>query len=245
MPPPCCHHFSGAGASVSAASAAVEADAAARSVVDDRAIVDVVDDGGVHVGHRAVIEIFAASPIAAKEAHAGVSEAVVDSAIEPNHRTPVADVPHIDPANPTPIPRGPQKSNFRREHPGAGNPVVTIVTVGPVAWGPDVAWSWAKWLFINGENGRSNGNRDSHAHIAIRACLNRGRINHCGNHQQQRTDQRGDTHRTHLSGVGWAIFVNSVRPVATWSRPDSRTLEGALSCRENCNPFVRNKITWQ
>src|SRR5208283_4817052 len=94
-----------------------------------------IDDIDIHDG--AVIEEAAATPLAAPEADAAVSEAVVNAAIEADVRSPVAGVPRIKAAAPSPVAGGPEHANGRYD-PGAGNPVVAAVVIpGPVARGPD------------------------------------------------------------------------------------------------------------
>jgi hypothetical protein len=82
-------------------------------VHDDGLVIDIGDVGDIHVGHRTVVEEFAAAPFAAREAFAEVSEAVIDAAVESNVRAPIADVPNIEAVVPTPVSWGPQKAYFR------------------------------------------------------------------------------------------------------------------------------------
>jgi hypothetical protein len=73
-------------------------------VVDDRAVdVDVADDGGVYVRDRGVVVEGAADPGAADEAYADIAEAVINAAIVSNMRTPIAGMPHVNAATPTPV----------------------------------------------------------------------------------------------------------------------------------------------
>jgi hypothetical protein len=81
--------------------AAIESD---MVVVDDhRFVVDVghVDRG--HIVHATVVIERSASPVASLVPDAAVPEAIVDASIEANRRPPVAGVPGIDSASPTPI----------------------------------------------------------------------------------------------------------------------------------------------
>src|ERR1700688_4458449 len=65
-------------------------------VVDHGAVdVDVADHGLVHAHDCGVVGKGAASPFAADEADAAVTEAVVNTAVESDVRTPVARVPDV------------------------------------------------------------------------------------------------------------------------------------------------------
>jgi hypothetical protein len=81
-------------------------------VYDHGLVIDIGDVGDIHVGHRTVVEEFAAAPFAAREAFAEVSEAVINAAIESDVRAPIADIPKIDAIVPTPVSGGPQIANF-------------------------------------------------------------------------------------------------------------------------------------
>jgi len=83
-------------------------------VVDYGLVVSVVDDGGVHVGHGAVVVEDPAIPVAAVVAVAAVTVAVVYAAVEADVLTPVAGVEGIDIAAPTPIARSPEIARTRR-----------------------------------------------------------------------------------------------------------------------------------
>src|SRR5208337_768475 len=57
-------------------------EAGMRVIHDDGPVVDVGHIGHVHIGHRAVVEESAASPLAASETYAAIAEAIVNPAIE-------------------------------------------------------------------------------------------------------------------------------------------------------------------
>src|SRR5579875_3898720 len=128
---------------VDAASSAVIADTIHRLpavvdvVVDNRAVVIVVD-AAAYVSHGAVVVEVIAVPVAAEVAQADVSVAVVDSAVVADVASPVAGVEAIVAAVPAPVGRRPERAVVGRENPGAGNPVVAVSSPGPVAGGPDV-----------------------------------------------------------------------------------------------------------
>ena len=85
-----------------------------RIVIDDGGVVGVVDHCRVDVCHSRVVAIHAAVPRPADEPNPGVPEAVVNSTIEADVRSPVAGVPRIDAASPAPIARRPQQADRRR-----------------------------------------------------------------------------------------------------------------------------------
>src|ERR1700722_19591451 len=69
--------------------AAVIADSILRPVYDC-SVVDIVYLGDVHIHHSSVVEKVSAVPAAACEAHAEVTEAVINAAVEPDMRPPEA-----------------------------------------------------------------------------------------------------------------------------------------------------------
>src|SRR6202158_3458003 len=158
--------FRGSRPGVDSAFATVEADMVVGGVVDHGFVdVGVVDDGGVHVGDGGVVVKLPAAPFAAVEAYAAVAEAVVNAAVEAYVRAPISPVPEVDATAPAPIARGPEKARLRREHPGARNPEVTIVAIGPVPRRPKIALPWTDGLGVNGQSRRANVNRDSHRNL--------------------------------------------------------------------------------
>src|SRR5579872_7125225 len=97
---------------------------AARLVFDNRLAVGMKVPAADMI-HRAVVGERSVMPVAARIADAGVSETVIDSAIEADVMAPVARMPHINAAAPSPVSRGPERAHEWREFPSAGNPVVT------------------------------------------------------------------------------------------------------------------------
>ena len=91
---------------------AVEGDVVVH--VDYGAVVYVRHMHRAEVHDRAVVEECSAVPITARESNTGITEAVVHSAVEADMRAPVAGVPGIDTAPPTPISRGPEQARLRR-----------------------------------------------------------------------------------------------------------------------------------
>ena len=135
-------HFSRAGSNTEATLAAVVADAifdaAAVGVTIENhgALVDVSAE--VYVGDGAVVVEVVAVPVAAKVAGSDVAEAIVNTAVKSDVEAPVAVVEAITAAVEAPIGRRPESAVVRRRAPNAGRPVVALIAVGPVAWGPNV-----------------------------------------------------------------------------------------------------------
>jgi hypothetical protein len=91
------------------ASAAVVADVIhSRVVVHDSTVIDVGDMSGTDVVHCAVISERAVVPPAAVVSGPAIPVAVIDAAIEPDMRPPVASVVSVVAADPTPISWRPQ-----------------------------------------------------------------------------------------------------------------------------------------
>src|ERR1700758_543790 len=102
-------------------------------VVDHGAVhVDVAHHGLVHVHDCGVVGKGASSPLAADEADAAVTEAVVNAAVESDVRAPVARVPNVKAAGEAPVAWGPEHAHARWSDPYAGNPVVAVRAIGPV-----------------------------------------------------------------------------------------------------------------
>jgi hypothetical protein len=74
---------------------AVVADVVYDSVVDDSAVVNVMNDVNVHVGDRPVISEYIVVPIAAFVASAHIAEAVIDAAVEADVGSPKTAMPAV------------------------------------------------------------------------------------------------------------------------------------------------------
>jgi hypothetical protein len=144
-------------------------------VVDDYVAID-IDVGGVpsatEVGDGAVVEEVVTAPLATIEADAAVAEAVVDAAVVADVRAPVAFVPTVVAAFKTPVAGGPEIAGLRCEDPGAGDPEVASVAVGPVAGCPDIAVAGDCGLNLDGKRGW--GDADVEADADVELCLGRG-----------------------------------------------------------------------
>lgn len=82
--------------------------------VDDRPLIDVVDDRDIYIVYSRVIEELSAIPVTAFVADSDVAVTVVDSTVEANVWTPISDIPDIEAVRPTPIAWRPQKADFGR-----------------------------------------------------------------------------------------------------------------------------------
>jgi len=160
----------GPGALVDAAVSAVVADPGHVALINHGRVVHVVNDGDVHVVHGAIVEKVSAVPTPAFIAVAEVAIAVVDSAIEADHRSPEAFIEDESTTTPGPVTRSPQETDFRSQHPGSGHPIVItdVVVVGPVAGRPDVTLARADRLFVHRQIGRRECDRYAYADLGGR-----------------------------------------------------------------------------
>ena len=97
---------------------------------DHRPVVDAGHIRDADVRDRTVVVELASAPLTAGKSDTGISEPIVNAPIEADVRSPVAGVPHIQPAAPAPVSRRPQHSD-RSHYPRARHPVVTVVIVPP------------------------------------------------------------------------------------------------------------------
>ena len=102
----------GSGARLNTATSSVVADTIHR--VDHRPLVDIVDDGDVHVVYSRVIEELSAIPITSFVADSDVAVTVVNSSVESDVWTPISDIPEVRAVRPTPITRRPEKADLGR-----------------------------------------------------------------------------------------------------------------------------------
>ena len=82
------------GPRVDSAAPTVVTDAIA-AIVRHLIVVNIVNNGGIHIRYRAVVVKPAVIPISAVIATAGVSKAIIDAAVVADMRTPVARVPMV------------------------------------------------------------------------------------------------------------------------------------------------------
>jgi len=133
-------------------------------VMNDRLIdIGVVNYGSVHVHDRGVVSKVTAAPFTADKADSHEPEAVVHAAVVANMQTPVAIMEKVVPTFPAPIRRRPKIARLRSRYPCAGDPIVAILTVGPVARRPQVSVIGAWRLHINRQHRRRNVDADKHS----------------------------------------------------------------------------------
>ena len=155
-------------------SSAVVAYASARSIIENTFPVYVSNHRLIHIIHGTVVVERTVVPISSGVADPDIAETIVDATIKSDLRAPVASMPDINTVAPTPVSRGPKRSDERREHPGAGYPIIALGSVGPIAWSPDISCAGTKRLRVRGQQRRCDGDR------------NRDPSKGCGGHYQQR-----------------------------------------------------------
>src|ERR1019366_2404102 len=143
--------------------AAVIADMVYRGVVDNGFVVNIVNVRDVHVIHRAVVVEGSVVPISAFIAETTIAEAVVDATVEADMRTPVAFIPGVGVAAPSPITRSPEEANFGSHRPRTRHPEVAFIPVSPVAGRPQITVGGGHGLLVNWQRGRSD--HDRHAEL--------------------------------------------------------------------------------
>jgi hypothetical protein len=82
--------------------------------INDRPLVDVVDNGDVYIVYSTVIEELSSTPVTAFVADSDVSVTVIDSTVEANVWTPISDIPDIETIRPTPISGRPEEADLGR-----------------------------------------------------------------------------------------------------------------------------------
>jgi hypothetical protein len=105
-------------------------------VIGDRVVIDVVNDGSIHIVHGAIVVEYTSVPVPSLIAATAITEAVIDTAIEADVRTPVAVMPPIAPAKERPIRRRPERTDVGSNYPCSRNPVIAAGSVSPVTGGP-------------------------------------------------------------------------------------------------------------
>src|ERR1039458_1151991 len=161
---------------------AVVANAVSRPFVDYGLLVSVVKAPYIYVIHRAVVTEFIVSPVSAFVAGTTVAIAVVDAAIEADGGTPVAVIPGVGVAAPTPITGSPEQANLGSHDPRTRHPEIAFITIGPVAGRPQITALRTNRLRVRYQFGRSD--RDRHAELRQRG----GRYGQDKKSQQQQTD---------------------------------------------------------
>src|SRR6185437_4705554 len=156
-----CHHLLVTRPGPHSSRAAVEAHMPVRRVILHGVVVHVVHEGRPNMYDGAVVVEPAAAPIPADEPGAVISIPVVDSAVEPHVRSPIARVPEIGATLPAPIAGRPEKPYQRRQNPCSRHPVVPAIVPGPVTGRPHVPRLRARWLHVYRQSRRRNVYRDA------------------------------------------------------------------------------------
>ena len=163
--------FTGGRASAESPRTAIVTDAIYREIVHHGTVVNVGDVRHVDIGHRPIIEEGPTPPFPARKAHATVTEAIIDAAVEANMGAPVSCMPEKCGSTPTPVTGSPQKARGWRHHPGARNPVVAVCRiVSPITRSPHVARARTNRLRINGQWRRTDPNGYAYANFCGQRC---------------------------------------------------------------------------
>src|SRR5262249_38314293 len=144
----------GGGRGGGAAGTAIVAQVGYVRVVDHRLGVDVVNRGRAEIVDGAVIAEDAVLPVAALIADAHITEAVIDAAVKPDMRPPIASMPDIRATAPAPVPRRPEHADDGRLHPGARHPLPPLSAPapsartgrGPIPRRPEASRGGARWV---------------------------------------------------------------------------------------------------
>ena len=125
--------------------------------------IGIADDGGIHAHHRGVIGELSSAPLSADKTYSHVTIAIIDSAVVADAVSPVAVMKPIPSVFPTPPGRRPESANVRSGHPLTGDPVITVVIVGPVTGRPQPTLFRTWRLLVDGQYGRSHRDYDRYA----------------------------------------------------------------------------------
>ncbi len=164
--------LSGSRARIDPAAAAVEADVIIAGA--NGSVVRVVNDVDVYICDGAVVVEVAAAPVTARVADAGVAEPIIYAAIEANLRAPVAGIPTIETAGECPIAGSPEQTESGWLYPRAGNPVITVGSVGPVTRNPQITGRGTDGLRVDGQDGRTNANGNANGDLRASGAGDRG-----------------------------------------------------------------------
>jgi hypothetical protein len=131
---------------------------------NDRLVhVSIANDVSIHTHHCRVVCKPAAAPFPADKADAHVAVAVINTAVVPDAIAPIAIVKNVVAAVPSPPCRRPERSLVGRRHPLPGNPVVSVISIGPITGNPHPAFLRTGRLFVHRQNRRSDRNGDRHS----------------------------------------------------------------------------------
>jgi hypothetical protein len=122
-------------------------------VYDHVTVVDVRYPRAHVVDGTVVIEVVVL-PVASEIAEADIAKAIIDAAVEADVWAPISTVEAIMNAAPAPVGRRPEGAIVRRRNPFTRDPVVAVITPGPVAGSPEVVRIWSGWLVVFGQRWR-------------------------------------------------------------------------------------------
>jgi len=120
-----------------------------------------MNDRGVYVHDRGVVEEAAPLPVSALKASAHVSESIENATVEADLLSPVASIPEVDAVAPAPISWSPQEADLGRENPRARYPVVVAIVIvpSPIAGRPEIALARTDGLYVHREKRRRDNDR--------------------------------------------------------------------------------------
>lgn len=197
-----CHLLS-RGARLDSTVATIEAHPIAGVAYHGAVDICVVDGGCIHIEDGGVIAEAISIPASTVEAVAVISIVVVNAAIKADFGRPIAFVIHIASFIPCPVSGGPEQAGLGGRNPGSGNPVVAVVSPGPVARRPQIVRLGANRLHIVGQLRGSDGDGYSD--------LGKGDAGH----DKKRSDQKGISKpfdRFHRASFG-PHFLNSTAAI--------------------------------
>lgn len=129
---------------------------------DVAVFIGVADSVSIDVHHGGIIGKPAIAPFPADESDSHIAIAVVDSAVISNLVAPIALMKDVAAIIPAPPGWSPHCSFIRSGYPFAGNPVISIVVIRPIARRPHPAFFRARRLVIDRQFGgrKIDGDRD-------------------------------------------------------------------------------------
>jgi len=137
-------------------------------VVRNRVVIYIVNVRDIHIRDGAVISQCAIVPISAVVTPAGVAEAVVDSAIKADVRTPIARMPDINVVLVSPVRRRPESIHPGSHYPHSGYPIIAGLCIAPVTRRPQVVLARTFRLAVLGQRRRRLGSLNT---LGIRALI--------------------------------------------------------------------------
>src|ERR1700739_1333041 len=142
-------------------SSTIKANPVNRNILNHCAVnVSVVNNGVIHMPNGSVTEKSVAFPSAPDKTGSEITEPIVNTAVEPDVPSPVAGMPQIVSSFKTPVTWGPEKPGLRCKNPDAGNPIIIVLSVRPIAWDPNITVARAERLIVINKLWGRNRDRD-------------------------------------------------------------------------------------